>query len=34
LLIGVGGLPDGAIPYVVEDLALALAAVGALPAAA
>jgi DNA-binding transcriptional MocR family regulator len=34
LLIGVGGLPDGAIPYVVEDLARALAAVGALPAAA
>jgi GntR family transcriptional regulator / MocR family aminotransferase len=34
LLIGVGGLPDGAIPYVVADLARALAAVGALPAAA
>jgi GntR family transcriptional regulator / MocR family aminotransferase len=34
LLVGVGGLPDGAIPYVVEDLARALAAVGALPAAA
>lgn len=34
LLIGVGGLPDGAIPYVVEELARALAAVGALPKAA
>lgn len=34
LLIGVGGLPDGAIPHVVEELAQALAAVGALAAAA
>ena len=34
LLVGVGGLPEGAIPHVVADLARALAAVGALPAAA
>jgi GntR family transcriptional regulator/MocR family aminotransferase len=34
LLIGVGGLPDGAIPHVVEELARSLAAVGALAAAA
>lgn len=34
LLIGVGGLPDGAISHVVEELARALAAVGALAAAA
>ncbi|MFL5959719.1 MAG: PLP-dependent aminotransferase family protein [Gaiellaceae bacterium] len=34
LLIGLGGLPEGAIPHVVEGLARALAAVGALPAAA
>ena len=34
LLIGVGGLADGAISHVVEELAGALAAVGALAAAA
>jgi len=34
LLIGMGGLPDGAISHVVEELAQALAAVGALAAAA
>jgi GntR family transcriptional regulator/MocR family aminotransferase len=34
LLIGMGGLADGAIPHVVEELAQALAAVGALAAAA
>lgn len=34
LLIGMGGLPDGAIAHVVEELARALAAVGALAAAA
>ena len=34
LLIGMGGLPDGAISHVVEELAEALAAVGALAAAA
>jgi GntR family transcriptional regulator/MocR family aminotransferase len=34
LLIGVGGLPDGAISHVVEELARALASVGALAAAA
>lgn len=34
LLIGVGGLQDGAISHVVEELAQVLAAVGALAAAA
>jgi GntR family transcriptional regulator/MocR family aminotransferase len=34
LLIGMGGLPDGAISHVVEELARALAAAGALAAAA
>ena len=34
LLIGMGGLPDGAIPHVIEELARALTAVGALAAAA
>ena len=34
LLIGVGGLPNGAISHVVEELAGALAAVGAFAAAA
>lgn len=34
LLIGVGGLPDGAISHVVEELAQVLATVGALAAAA
>src|SRR5262249_3965027 len=34
LLVAVRGLPDGAISHVVEELAQALAAVGALAAAA
>lgn len=34
LLLGMGGLPDGAISHVVEELAQTLAAVGALAAAA
>jgi GntR family transcriptional regulator/MocR family aminotransferase len=34
LLLGMGGLPDGAIPHVVEELAGLLAAAGALAAAA